>query len=87
MEKKKIPKVKRKMWINCLRGLGLHDIMQYAKEHDLEILKGFKPDMMVDIHLGIKGTKDNIDTFKVWVKANGHEYKTRCPRRSFQFTI
>lgn len=87
-QNEKQPKIKRKMWINSLSGkLEFKQIISAANEYNLDVLEGFKPSMMVDIHLGIKGTKFNIDNFKAFIKANGHEYKTRCPRRSFKFDI
>lgn len=79
--------VKRKMWILIFGKYEFAGIIKVAKKFNLEVLTAFKPDMMVDVHLGVKGEKNNVEAFKKHLLDNKHEVRNRCPRRSFQFEI
>lgn len=81
-------KVKRKMWVMVFGLLEFKQIHEIAvSKYNLDVLKMFKPDMMVDIHMGVRGRICDIQSFKDELIANKHTVVNRCPKRSFQFEI
>lgn len=79
-------KVKRKIWVTIFGKYNFREVVEkLCAERNIEVLVGFKPDMMVDMHLGLKGKKEDIEALKKHLTENKHQVATRKPRRSFQF--
>jgi hypothetical protein len=79
-------KVKRKLWVTIFGEYNFRQVVdKLCPERNIEVLVGFKPDMMVDMHLGLKGKKEDIESLKQHLIENGHEAVSRKPRRAFSF--
>lgn len=81
-------KIKRKIWVTIFGKYNFQEVVtKVAQDFNIEIIVGFKPDMMVDMHLGIKGYRDDIENFKNHLIDNKHEVNNRKPKRAFQFDL
>ncbi|MEG0188728.1 hypothetical protein [Algoriella sp.] len=81
-------RIKRKLWVDIFGKYNFQEVVtQVAKDFNIEIIVGFKPDMMVDMHLGVKGHKKDIDDFKNHLIENNHGVFNRKPKTAFQFDL
>lgn len=79
-------KVKRKLWVDIFGKYEFAEVVQkLCPERNIEVLVGFKPDLMVDMHLGLKGRREDIESLKRHLLENKHEVRNRRPRRAFRF--
>lgn len=79
-------KVKRKLWVTIFGEYNFRQVVdKLCPERNIEVLVGFKPDMMVDMHLGLKGNKEDIESLKQHLIEHGHEAVSRKPSRAFSF--
>ena len=58
-------------------------VQKLCPERNIEVLVGQKPDMMLDMHLGLKGRKEDIEKLKQHLIEHGHKVVSRRPSRAF----
>jgi len=81
-------KVKRKLWVTIFGEYNFKEVVEkLCSERNIEVLVGFKPDMMVDMHLGLKGKKEDIEDLRKHLIEHGHEAVSRKPGRAFPFNF
>ena len=79
-------KVRKKLWVTIFGDYDFRDVVDnLCPQRNIEVLVGFKPEMMVDMHLGLKGKKEDIESLKQHLIKHGHEVASRKPRRAWSF--